>query len=206
MKIEDRHIEWAVVNRLKAMLDAPPSLALFSAIVLWTKLRAWVGGDAIDRAEWFSDADHAARDVREALRAVSIFDPPWSLSRSRPRFGRVRERNPIDLAEELINADFEGVTAEQFVKWLRDALAHGDASKIRPIHRPSRTGDETFLAGFEIESPAKKGSKRNLTLSLYHADMTQIGKLLAGTFCKALSGGDVGFEREADAATITEAA
>ena len=55
--IADEHVEWAVVNRFKAMLDVPPktkfnvtqSFALFSAIVLWTKQRAWVGGDARDR-------------------------------------------------------------------------------------------------------------------------------------------------------------
>jgi hypothetical protein len=56
--VADEHVEWAVVNRLKAMLDAPPptkfnvtqSFALFSAILLWTKQRVWVGGDATDQA------------------------------------------------------------------------------------------------------------------------------------------------------------
>lgn len=46
----DEHVEWAIVNRFKAMLDAPPktkfnvtqSFALFSAILLWTKQRARV--------------------------------------------------------------------------------------------------------------------------------------------------------------------
>jgi hypothetical protein len=55
--IADEHVEWAVVNRLKAMLDAPPktrfnvtqSFALFSAVLLWTKQRAWVGGEAMER-------------------------------------------------------------------------------------------------------------------------------------------------------------
>jgi hypothetical protein len=144
--------------------------------------------------------------VREALQAANVFDHPWSLSKTRPRLGRVRDRDTIDFAEERINADFEGMTAEQFVKWLRDALAHGDARKIRPIHRLSRTGNKTFLAGFEIVSPAERGSKRDLTLSLYHADMTRIGAILADGFCKALSGGDRYFEQDAATATITEAA
>jgi hypothetical protein len=60
--IADKHVEWAIVNRLKAMLDAPPktkfnvtqSFALFSAILLWTKQRAWVGGDARDSPVSFS--------------------------------------------------------------------------------------------------------------------------------------------------------
>src|SRR4051812_15965140 len=94
--ILNEHVEWAVVNRLKTMLDAPPktkfnvtqSFALFSATLLWTKQRAWVGGDLHDRPAWFDNADHASRDAREALRATSIFDPPWSLSKVRPQFQR----------------------------------------------------------------------------------------------------------------------
>jgi len=49
MEISDRHVEWAVVNRLKAMLETSPktefnvtqSFAIFSTVVLWTKQRAW---------------------------------------------------------------------------------------------------------------------------------------------------------------------
>jgi hypothetical protein len=212
--IADEHVEWAVVNRLKAMLDAPPktkfnvtqSFALFSATLLWTKQRAWVGGDLHDRPAWFSDADHAARDAREALRTIRIFDPPWSLSKGRPQFQRAEKRNPIDLAGEQINSDFEGMTAEQFIKWLRDALAHGDGRTIRPMHKLSRSGNKTLLAGFEIAFPAERRSEHNLTLALYHADMTRIGTILADAFCKSLSGGDRYFEQEAGTAAITEAA
>ena len=72
--------EWAVVNRLKTMLDVPPktkfnvtqSFALFSAILLWTKQRAWVPDHAL-----FQPADRAARAVRNALEASSIFDASW---------------------------------------------------------------------------------------------------------------------------------
>jgi hypothetical protein len=207
--IADEHVEWAIVNRLKAMLDAPPktkfnvtqSFALFSAVLLWTKQRAWVGGDAMDRPAWFNEADHAARDAREALRLASIFDPPWSLSKARPRFGPTREREPFDLAGERINSDFEDLNAEQFIKWLRDALAHGDGRTIRPIHKPSRTGTKTYLAGFEVVFPAHKGSKQHLTLSLYHADLVRIGSILADAFCTALSG-NLYFEQ--DAATRIE--
>lgn len=51
--IADEHVEWAIVNRLKAMLDEPPqttfsvtqTFALFSSVLLWTKNRAWVAGN-----------------------------------------------------------------------------------------------------------------------------------------------------------------
>ena len=98
------------------------------------------------------------------------------------------------------------MTAEQFFKWLRDALAHGDGRTIKPIYKLSRGGSKTLLAGFEVVFAAEKRSKRELNLALYHADMKRIGTILADAFCKSLSGGDRYFEQEAGTATITEAA
>jgi hypothetical protein len=212
--IADQHVEWAVVNRLKAMLDAPPktefnvtqSFALFSAILLWTKNRAWVGGKLDDRPAWFSQADHAARDAREALRTKRILDAPWSLSRVSPQFRQIEERNPFGSAGEPVNTDFEGMTAELFIEWLRNALAHGDGRTIRPIHKPSQRSAKTVLTGFEVTFPAEKGSKVTLTLSLYYSDMTRIGAILADAFCKALSGDVRYFEKEAGTITVSEAA
>src|SRR5262245_17450541 len=101
--LENKHVEWAVVNRLKAMLDKPPktkfnvtqSFSLFSATLLSTKQRTWVGGDGAERPAWFTEADHAARDAREALRSATIFDPPWLLSRVRPQLQRVRKTDVV---------------------------------------------------------------------------------------------------------------
>lgn len=55
--ISDKLIEWAVVDRLKAMLDEPPktrfnvtqSFALYSTVLLWIKNRTSEGGDQVDR-------------------------------------------------------------------------------------------------------------------------------------------------------------
>ena len=77
--IVDEHVEWAVVNRLKAMLDEPPetkfnvtqSFALFSAILLWTKNRAWVAGNIGVRQNWHDGEDHKAHDAREAFEALT---------------------------------------------------------------------------------------------------------------------------------------
>jgi hypothetical protein len=68
--LADGHVEWALVNRLKAMLVVPPrtkfnvtqSFALFSTILLWTKQRARVPDHAL-----LDPADHAARGLRIAL-------------------------------------------------------------------------------------------------------------------------------------------
>jgi hypothetical protein len=124
----------------------------------------------------------------------------------RPQLGRAQERDVSDLTHERINPDFEDMSAEQFSKWLRDALALGDGRTIRPIHRPSRTSDKTYLTGFKIVFPADKRSTKHLTLSLYHVDMVRIGSILADAFCKALIGGDRYFEEELGTAMIMEAA
>lgn len=71
--IADEHVEWAIVNRLKAMLDEPPptpfhvtqTFALFSSVLLWTKNRAWVAGNLGMRGNWEDNADHRAHDARE---------------------------------------------------------------------------------------------------------------------------------------------
>jgi hypothetical protein len=143
--IADEHVEWAVVNRLKSMLDEPPktkfnvtqSFALFSTVLLWSKNRAWVGGDGENRPHWFGEADHAARDARERLRNTRMFDKPWLLSRVPPDNILVDRVGDPPLGDQLINTDFAEMTAEDFFKWLRDALAHGDGRTIKPIHKLS---------------------------------------------------------------------
>jgi hypothetical protein len=205
--IADEHVEWAMVNRLKAMLDTPPetkfnvtqSFALFSAILLWTKQRAWVRDhDLLGRA------DCAARQVRIALQAKTIFDSPWLLSKTRPH--PAATDSEVAPAPGRINTDFEDMKVEQFIRWVRNALAHGDGRTIKPIHIPSRTGSKTYLAGFEVVAAAEKAAERTFVLSLYHSDMTRIGTTLAHTFCQALSGGSTYFEEDAGTRSVEEAA
>jgi hypothetical protein len=161
------------------------SFAIFTGILLCTKQRAWVGGESRDRPPWFDRLDHAARNAREALRDIEIFDPPWLLSRSPPKVAR----------NTTINSGFDGMNAEQFIKWLRDALAHGDGRSIKPLHKLSPKGKKTLLVGFRIAFRERRGSDRNPSLYLYHQDMKRMGGVLADAFCRALGGGDRSFER-----------
>jgi hypothetical protein len=203
-EILNEHVEWAVVNRFKAMLDEPPktkfnvtqSFALFSAILLWTKQRAWVPERRLT-----GPADHAARAVRAALQAKSIVEPPWLLSQNPLEAATVNEPG---VRRGRVNADFKDMTAEAFTKWVRDALAHGDGRTIKPIHKHSTRDDRSLLAGFEIRASARGDRERQLIL--YHADMKRIGAILADTFCQALSGGDKYFEQEAGTKVIERAA
>jgi hypothetical protein len=207
--ISDEHVEWAVVNRLKAMLDDPPatpfnvtqSFAHFTTILLWTKNRMWVAGNAGDRIEWADPADGLAHGARERLREKIIFDDPWCLSTRLPRLAEAGAEG----LDGRINSDFEGMTAEAFFKWLRDALAHGDGRTIRPVHKQSFRDGKTWLAGFEIEFEEYRKAPRMLTLTLHHEDIKRLGRLLADEFCRSLSGGDQYFEEEAGTAAILEA-
>tara|TARA_R110000868_G_scaffold11516_7_gene56433 strand:+ start:31861 stop:32520 length:660 start_codon:yes stop_codon:yes gene_type:complete len=210
--IADEHVEWAIVNRLKAMLDEPPqtpfnvtqTFALFSSVLLWTKNRAWVAGNLGQRGGWNNQADHLAHDVREAMRGKLITEDPWGLSLVAPRIDLDRQEEGPKGERATINSDFEATTAEDFFKWLRDALAHGDGRTIHPIHKPSvRTGN-TLLAGFQVEFNAGRGAGRTLKLDLFHEDMRRIGIALADLFCSSLSDGDRYFEDEAGTARVLE--
>ena len=210
--IADKHVEWAIINRLKAMLDDPPktkfnvtqSFALFSTVLLWAKSRAWVAGNNGERQNWPDKNDHMAHDAREGLRDAKITDAPWLLSRAPPQIELVVRDYELPYGDQQINSDFVGMSAEAFIKWLRDALAHGDGRSIRPIHKRSRRGDKTLLAGFEVVFEEHKHSARQFTLTLFHADMRRIGAILADQFCKSLSGDDRYFEQEAGTADIEE--
>jgi hypothetical protein len=189
--ILDEHVEWAVVKRLKAMLDEPPktkfnvtqSFALFTSVLLWAKNRAWVAGLECEPILFDDPADRSAHDARRGLRHQLICGEPWRLSRKRPIFPA-----SVSSPEEDINSDFEGMTAEVFFEWLRNALAHGDGRNIRPIHKLSRRGNRTLLAGFRIEGRSPRRSPPRLVLSLYNADMRRMGALLADQFCRSMSG------------------
>ena len=212
--ISDAQAEWAIVNRLKAMLDEPPqttfnvtqTFALFSSVLLWTKNRAWVAGNNGQRGRWQDQADHLAHDVREAMRGKLITDDPWRLSLVVPQIVLVDRAEEREVRERRINADFEQMTAEDFFKWLRDALAHGDGRTIKPIRKLSTRTGNALLAGFRVEFNAERGAAQTLKLDLFHDDMRRIGSVLADLFCRSLSGGDRYFEEEAGTARLQEAA
>lgn len=206
--IADEHVEWAVVNRMKAMLDAPPAtdfnvtqaFALFTSIVMWTKNRMWVAGNAVDPKDWQLPADDLAHSARKNLRTAVIVDEQWRLSIQVPALVNV----DAYWVGQAINGDFADMSAESFFKWVRDALAHGDGRTIRPLHKPSKDNSKNWLAGFEIDFEEKKGAELRLHLTLYQADMVRMGSLLADQFCRFLSGGPDYFEDDVATATIVE--
>ena len=146
--ITDEQVEWAVVNRLKAMLDQPPktkfnvtlSFALCSVVLLWSKNRIWLVGDKREPTPFEHGPDFNADAVRSGLRATLICEDPWGLSRHVPSF---HSPHPVSVIRNLepdhveINSDFENMSAEAFVKWLRDASRIGTDEQSSPsINHP----------------------------------------------------------------------
>jgi hypothetical protein len=191
--IADGHVEWAIINRLKAMLDASlattfnvtQTFALFSAVLLWTKNRGWVAGNNAGNVNFADAADQAAHEFRLLLANEAITSQPWSLPLQEPRFIAVAEHDGI--AANPINGDFKDMPVEVFVKWLRDAFGHGDGRTIRPLHKTGKRGDQTWLSGFRVQFNETQKSNRKLDLHFYEADMRRIGSLLADRFCTTLA-------------------
>lgn len=191
--IMDGHVEWAVINRLKAMLDNPPpttfnvtqTFAIFSAILLWTKNRGWVAGNNAANASLVDAADQAAHSFRLLLGQEVISAQPWSLPLHEPQIVRAAV-DAIPVTKQ-INGDFKGMPVEDFVKWLRNAIGHGDGRTIRPLHKKGKHGAQTWLSGFQVRFNETQNSNRVLDLKLYDADMRRIGSMLADRFCQALA-------------------
>jgi hypothetical protein len=210
--IADKQVEWAIVNRLKAMIDGPPqtpfnvtqTFALFSSILLWSKNRAWVAGNRAALAADAAENDRRADKARKALGRVLITADPWILSTTDPQIAFLGGEHDQVPSGARINSDFENMTAEAFFKWLRDAVAHGDARTVRPIHKVSMRTGMPLLAGFRFKFAEQYGSPRKLELCLYHDDMRRLGSHLADLFCQSLSGGDRYFEEEVGTARLQE--
>lgn len=184
-QITDDHVEWAVVDRLRLMLEEPPhkefnvtqTYALFTGVLCWVMQRIRTG-----KIE--SDADRAAAGMFERLSAQSIGEPPWA----------------IPVAERIVRLDahsihvpaprnFEDHTAGRFLINLRDAVAHGDARNVLPFNAPA--GSERLLAGFTFRCSERDKSNRGKIawqgeITLLEDDMRRIGGHLAKLYCDAL--------------------
>ena len=165
-EITSAHAEWAVVDRLRSMLNETPhakynvtqSYGLCVAILAWVMQRVRTPENAANSQE-----DRAAISVKAALDAQNVEALPWGL--------KTGGLGPV-------NSDFLGFTAFNFLKWLRDASCHGDARQVFPVNSGGS------LLGFELRATAKKDRERSLILS--EIDLRRIGIALATMYCRAL--------------------
>jgi hypothetical protein len=173
MQITDDHVEWAIVNRLQKMLEEPPhsefnvthTYALFVPIICWTLQRI--------RANGRTGADALAANVLNKLKRQKIEEAPWKIVPD--------------------GEGFQGMSADRFLINLRNAVAHGDARRIRPFHRTVRGQSSCDLVGFSFQCEEKDNRNNTVwtgTIKLREDDLRRIGIELAKAFCRALRGSD----------------
>lgn len=187
--ITDDHVEWAVVGRLRLMLEEPPhrtfnvtqTYALFNTILCWVMQRIRINpNDAKTRN------DRLAADILKKLSNQRILEEPWSIQMAAS--GRIAHigSHSIHVPAPL---NFTDHTVERFLINLRDATAHGDARNIEPFHVENR--DSRLLAGFTfrcIEIDRRQGRRIAWQgqITLLEDDMRRVGLHLAKTYCDAL--------------------
>jgi len=157
--IDPIYAEWAVVDRLRAMLKEPPhdQYNVTQAYGLCVPILAWVM-QRIRKHDMKPNLpeDKAAITVREKLKSVRVESQPWLL---RPK-------------------GFTECYAFDFLKWLRDACCHGDARTVFPENKRGE------LVGFTFRMKAHDGIERSILLR--ESDLRRIGSSLALLYCNAL--------------------
>jgi hypothetical protein len=207
-QITDDHVEWAVVSRLRLMLEEPPhenfnvtqTYALFTAILCWVMQRIRIRPHEINSLD-----DRIAHHLFKKLEGASVATDPWRVQvapTARELWGRRAFAVPAPQG-------FETHTAARFLINLRDATAHGDARNVSPFNIIGSGG--RLLAGFTFECSEFKDRKKvwGGTITLLEADMRRIGIQLAKLYCDAIRRSEP-HRRDgqfgSDAASIKEAA
>jgi hypothetical protein len=168
-EITRAHAEWAVVDRLRAMLNETPhakysvtqSYALCLAILAWVMQRVQTPASQATSPE-----DRAAVALSTTLAEQTVEALPWGL-----KTGGAEGQVPT-------NGDFRGYTAFSFLKWLRNASCHGDARQVSPLNSGGS------LIGFELRATARGDQERVLFLT--ERDLRRMGVGLATMYCNAL--------------------
>jgi hypothetical protein len=180
------HLEWAVVDCLRLMLDEPAhakfnvtqTYALFTTIICWVMQHVRISDDQIK-----TPGDQRAQRLFEALSLVAIADEPWRI-----------KVEPVSRIERIGSGkfklpapkNFESHTVDRFLINLRDATAHGDARIVSPFNVVVER--QHLLAGFSFECTEIRDRRRTWEgkITLLEADMRRIGIQLAKAYCNAL--------------------
>lgn len=181
-EIRDDHVEWAVVDRLRSMLELPTkaefevthTYAMFTATLCWVMQHI-----RIRERDSKTDGDKLARSLMEKLINQSASDSPWNIPAIENIAGL---RTPVAV-------NFEQRSAAQILEALRNATAHGDARCVRPFHTELSGKPDRQLTGFTFICHEKKD--REIVwkgkIILREEDMRRIGLGLARLYCSTLS-------------------
>lgn len=205
MEIRDEHVEFEIVRRFRAMLDeqhpkyeASSTYALFAAILCWCtqRLRTDINKDRSIEAR-------AAAAVWNRLRTEPITVEPWSIPVADDAVHYAKSIS----GRAFASSAFAEHTAERLIKNLRDAVAHGDARKVEPYHRPVRGRATTALVGFTFKCEERNRTETTWSgdITLLAKDMRRIASELSDRFCAAMEQvSNAGRLKEDASAGITE--
>ena len=201
MEITEEHVEYAVVQRLRDMLnDARNPYKVTAAYSFFTSILCW-SAQRIRRPLQGNDTafDIAAKRLWDGLNKELITSQPWSI--------RIEETMVVEIQKSLkqsalASADFRDHSVARFIGNLRNAVAHGDARTVRPFNHGGK------LVGFEFQCVEK--DKKKVTWSgkvvLLRSDMVRVADEIASRFCREMEAASKKSHLKADAETIKEAA
>jgi hypothetical protein len=145
------------------------SYAVFTAILCWVVQRVRSPLDGSSIAE-------ASAALWQELTNERVEDEPWSLWTN----GTLRLPRSLGPYPGL-----EHLAITSFLTALRDAVAHGDGRRIRPVNRHARLVGHEFLLDI-----GRGAQKRTVAVQLNRTMMRRIGGALAQRFCAALANVD----------------
>ena len=191
--IYEEHVEWAVVGRLRLLLEQPPheqfnvtqSFALFAPVLCWVMQRI-----RKPLAKSPSPIDESAQKLYQQLSTQRIAEQPWNIyTRPVPRIDQFDGRS-VEIPAPI---NFDSHSAFRFLKNLRDSVAHGDSRNVKPFHFPASRGSERVLAGFtfsceEFDDGRNKPATWNGSVTLLEGELRATGVTLARMYCRALRG------------------
>jgi hypothetical protein len=180
------HLEWAVVDRLRLMLDGPThekfnvtqTYAYFTAIICWVMQHVRISVDRIK-----TPGDQRAQKLFKVLSLTAITDDPWRIKVA--PVSRI-ERVGSGTFQVPAPENFGSHTVDRFLINLRDATAHGDARIVSPFN--VLVERQHLLAGFSFECSEKRDGRKTWEgkITLLETDMRRIGIQLAKAHCNAL--------------------
>lgn len=191
-EITEREVEWAAVHRMQQMLRTPHpdfeethTYSMFNSILCWTLQRvrtvpAYPGGP-VDRPQR-QEAARAQDPLFDAADGLQDHLLKTTVAEMFPDLLSGQEVEGL-MHNKLPNCDDDGndIPSLAVLIALRNATAHGDGRKVKPINRNNR------LVGFELAltSPGRFPTW-SVEVRLDRQGMCQIGDTLANLFCDAL--------------------
>ncbi len=200
VEIRQEDFEWAAIDRMGKMLKKPhpdfkttQTYSNFSAILCWTIQR-------IRTLPVNQNTDFATRQAPQNDANFGIFDGiQLSMFNATIEgyFGKLPRASGQLNTLQLKDNGGQDISALSFAIALRNAVAHGDGRKVKPVNRPDQ------LVGFEfsLSNPGNFPQWQTQT-QLNRSAMAQIAEKLVDDFCSS-------FRRrhpktESDLATIGE--